>query len=601
MLSGACKAAGIATSVVPTQRLVLQWLFVDHVEEILTFASANIAANIDNTTMAAGRLLAWRRQFGRRGLVQRLRNLHKILITPDWNNFLAAVELEQALDWLRSARVVLEQFAVVEGASALPFMNEAVALVNDLAPSGWLGVSLYRFSPLDMTIVRELRRRTGKKTVIGGAATGHLGIPGVERVRKENCADYLILGPADLVLPSLIVAEKRSIPVDLPGVCVLRNGQAFRLRSPEPIADLDALPFPDFSQTRLDSYATPVPVLPLQSARGCPWKKCEFCSHYKGYIGAYHALSPGRFAETVEYYRDKYGCRHIVLHDEDLPPRRALRLAEAIDRRRLNDTVFVSYARPVRGYNDESTLSRLYKAGFVSFSWGVESGSQRVLDAISKGTHSKIVASLLKKAAASGIRNVCWVMIGLPTETANDLASTVSFVDETLDSVDYWLISRFRLQKDSMMATNPKRWGIVPGKDEDDPFSISDDRAVFLNGPDEAAVDAADAALTSVLSHNRGPLCSRLRIAAANRARIIPFLLVSRKRCEKRGSIGYIVGNIQQIGDQKFLRIGLNECITLSRSEADILAATNGRLSPLDQKHTHLLQKLGQYGVVALV
>ena len=57
------------------------------------------------------------------------------------------------------------------------------------------------------------------------------------------------------------------------------------------INNLDKLPYPDYSQFDLDLYLTPKRILPLQTARGCSWRKCAFCSHHAIDLGNYKTFS----------------------------------------------------------------------------------------------------------------------------------------------------------------------------------------------------------------------------------------------------------------------------------------------------------------------
>jgi hypothetical protein len=104
--------------------------------------------------------------------------------------------------------------------------------------------------------------------------------------------------------------------------------------------------------------------------------------------------------------------------------------------------------------------SKLASAGCVCLSFGMESGNQRILDLIDKGTKIHHMRETMKNFAEAGIAVQLMAFNGFPTETPAELQDTVRFVTET---DEYWAtggIGTFLLTGNAIVARNPERFGI---------------------------------------------------------------------------------------------------------------------------------------------
>ena len=110
-------------------------------------------------------------------------------------------------------------------------------------------------------------------TVGGGAGT---------RWRPARLIDYLIVGEGEKGLEAL---AKSALCPDggVPGLVYRKDGKIMK-NPARRVSRLDALPLPDFSDTPPGRYHSPAPVLPYLSSRGCPWRRCAFCTHQKTYL-----------------------------------------------------------------------------------------------------------------------------------------------------------------------------------------------------------------------------------------------------------------------------------------------------------------------------
>ena len=92
--------------------------------------------------------------------------------------------------------------------------------------------------------------------------------------------------------------------------------------------------------------------------------------------------------------------------------------------------------------------------------WGIESGNDRVLSLMKKGTNVKDVEIVLKRSHDAGIKNVTYIMFGFPTETKEEFLDTIQFLKRNDENIDLVSTSVFGLQKDTPVYKDPASFGI---------------------------------------------------------------------------------------------------------------------------------------------
>ena len=311
----------------------------------------------------------------------------------------------------------------------------------------------------------------------------------------ESLASFLISGsgrdasgtvsPAPGAIPGLLHprSEKPTADPHLgSGLRYTQEPQAMRLvhaRSfvrAEGIFDLDAMPLPDFSDFQLEKYHSPIPVLPYLASRGCPWKRCAFCTHQKTYLD-YREEAAAVTSSRLSALQEKYGVNHFCLVDEMVNPRRMERIAANLVQKGAR-LYFSAYARP-SGFS-RGALEKAHRGGLRLLMWGLESASQRVLDLMSKGTNAQDFAALLNSAREAGIWNLLFLILGFPTETRAEWQGTLDFLESNRESVQAVSRSRFILLEGSSVFLDPRSYGItrIIDRPQRDPVSIAYDYEV---------------------------------------------------------------------------------------------------------------------------
>lgn len=269
-----------------------------------------------------------------------------------------------------------------------------------------------------------------------------IGGPHVTAVPRETMAmfpqfDVGVVGEAEetiLELLDVFFRNHHELPT-VRGIVYQGKGESVLTERRPYIANLDDLPMPawDLLPDLATHYCPPVhtvkrlPAALLVTSRGCPLK-CIFCdrSVFGNKARAYSAEYV--MAMIGELYT-KYGIREFQFRDDNFLAfrPRLVELCRLIKESGLD--IVWSIAGRVDIVNPE-ILSLLRAAGCWQIWYGVESGSQKVLDAIKKGTTLEKARKAIRMTKEARISPCGFFMLGMPTETKEDIEATIRLSKE---------------------------------------------------------------------------------------------------------------------------------------------------------------------------
>ncbi len=216
-----------------------------------------------------------------------------------------------------------------------------------------------------------------------------------------------------------------------------------RSQVPLPFRQMDAIAVPDYSDFPWDRY--PVRVVPVLTGRGCQWSKCKFCSDIVTASGrSYRTRSIDSVLDELETQSKRHDTQNFIFIDLKLNsvPDMFTGISKHIQSRvpgaQWIGQVHVDL-RKNNGLSPEQ-LQAAATSGMRRISFGFESGSQRLLDDMDKGSTVQRNAEFVKDAYGAGLSLRCTMFKGYPTETADDLKKTADFLEEhgnMLDRVSY--------------------------------------------------------------------------------------------------------------------------------------------------------------------
>ncbi len=279
----------------------------------------------------------------------------------------------------------------------------------------------------------EIARQHGAKVVVHGSdATDHAA----EFLRLG--AECVLEGEAEYSLLHVVKALLAgSSPANIPGVMRLGrrgNREIVKTCSPHASRQKTALPLPARDLIDLSAYrkawkgAHGVFSLNLIASRGCPFR-CNWCA--KPIFGDSYQLRPALdVAIEMRLLKEKYGAEHLWFADDIFGLNRHWLEDFALAVERLHAAVpFKVQARADLMTSDAAKALR--RAGCSEVWMGVESGSQKILNAMDKGLLVEDVLSAREHLKREGIRTCYFLQLGYPGEQWKDIQKTIALVRET--------------------------------------------------------------------------------------------------------------------------------------------------------------------------
>jgi anaerobic magnesium-protoporphyrin IX monomethyl ester cyclase len=251
-------------------------------------------------------------------------------------------------------------------------------------------------------------------------------------------ADFVILGEAENTLLELIQAinNKETSFQHIAGLAFLQNSQVIKTPHRMVMKDLDALPLPAWDLIDIQPYRSMwlksigYFSLNVATTRGCPFK-CNWCAK-PIYGNRYNARSPEKVVAELKLLKEKFQFDHIWFCDDifGLKPGWINAFANLIEKEQLQFRFKIQARADL--LLQENTIKDLARAGCHNIWMGAESGSQKVLDAMDKGTTVEQIyqaTTLLKK---HGIHPSFFIQFGYPGETQEDIAKTIRMIKDLL-------------------------------------------------------------------------------------------------------------------------------------------------------------------------
>ena len=310
-------------------------------------------------------------------------------------------------------------------------LDEVARRIATLRPD-YLGLSATTISVANAARIaaRVKAILPGVVTILGGA---HVSAIPERTLEAFPSIDFGVVGEGEVSLFDLLARLESGLPVD--GVAGLAYRCAGRVRAnPRApyIDDLDALPppawdllpeFPHRFRPSLFTYPR-TPVATLITSRGCPFS-CTFCDRStSGRKGRMHSVEA--VARLCGMLVER-GVRHINFLD-DLFTVRKQRVADLCHAFLDHGFTFSWSCNSHPNLLDFATLQLMRRAGCWQIAYGIESGSQRVLDVVKREVRIPRMRETLRMTRAAGIRTKGFLMLGHPTEDLDSLAETATFL-----------------------------------------------------------------------------------------------------------------------------------------------------------------------------
>jgi anaerobic magnesium-protoporphyrin IX monomethyl ester cyclase len=266
------------------------------------------------------------------------------------------------------------------------------------------------------------------------------GSDSTDRYEKylEVGADFVLLGEAEHTLLELINAIEAG-PGDftsIQGIAFKQNEAIIKTARRAVIKDLDGLPLPAWDLIDLQPYQrmwmkhAGYFSMNMGTTRGCPFK-CNWCAK-PIYGNRYNTRSPKNVVDELKMLKSKYGFDHIWFCDDifGLKPGWVSEFADLVEEEKL------SFKFKMQGRVDlllkENNIKDLARAGCDNIWMGAESGSQKILDAMDKGTTVPQIYEATRLLKKHRIKPSFFIQFGYPGETKKDIEMTIKMINDLL-------------------------------------------------------------------------------------------------------------------------------------------------------------------------
>lgn len=321
-----------------------------------------------------------------------------------------------------------------------------------------------------LQVAQEIARRDPSMTIVFGG-------PNVTRAQQGDMAlrtgvpDAVVEGEGEETLVELLARlhEGRSID-DVRGIGRLVDGEPRWNEPRELIRDIDSLPFPDFTDFDWAAYPNPYEI-PIMASRGCVLK-CAFC-YETVYWKRYRTQSPRRVVAEIRHQLAIHPMRSDV---ESGRVRFGMSFADSLVNGHLGGLkrmaemlveadvgIYWNGQATINTRMDEEYFALLARSGCTGLSFGLESGSPRVLESMGKRFSIDEAGAFFRRAHRSGIELIVNVMVGYPTETRADFVETMRFLARVRRDIDLVNnVGATAVVGGSRLQLDPERYGIEP-------------------------------------------------------------------------------------------------------------------------------------------
>jgi radical SAM superfamily enzyme YgiQ (UPF0313 family) len=276
--------------------------------------------------------------------------------------------------------------------------------------------------------------------ILGGP---HVTVLDEQTLNEQPEVDIIVRGEGERTLLELADKASKSDMKNLDkieGITFRKNGNIIQTPDRPFIQNIDELPYPAFKHFDVRKYRLfGKTYLPVITSRGCPFQ-CTFCLASKMCGRGFRARSPKNVVDELEFLRDNYGADAFSFYDDTF----------TFDRQRARDICKEMKNRKLHLHWDCRTrvdriskedLAILRNANCQLIHFGVESGSQKMLNLMKKGTTVEQNARAIKWAKEVGISVAISVVVGYPGETPELMQETLDFMYKTRPDYVYMCVA----------------------------------------------------------------------------------------------------------------------------------------------------------------
>jgi len=316
-----------------------------------------------------------------------------------------------------------------EWADALDRHQPRIAVLYEDSFNYLSKMCLLRMREAALTMIDAARTRGVRVIVAGSDASDH------PEIYLNRGAAVVVTGEGEATLVEVLDAILRrsaTALTNIAGVCApTGRGGTWRTAPRDIIRDLDRLPRPAWDLIDVERYRAiwrkrhGYFSMNIATTRGCPYH-CNWCAK-PIYGQRYTVRSPELVADEIAWLVRTYRPDHLWIADDifGLKPGWIEQFSSLVNARQTR----VPFKCLLRADGVTPPVARALAAAGCRTVWiGAESGSQKVLDAMEKGTTVEQIHSATRRLRDEGIEVGFFLQFGYPGETRDDIERTLQMV-----------------------------------------------------------------------------------------------------------------------------------------------------------------------------
>lgn len=282
-----------------------------------------------------------------------------------------------------------------------------------------------------------------------------------EDLMKDTEANYAVINEGENTTAQLLnYLQVKNRVTGIKGLAYNENG-IIKSNLPSPvISDLDSIPFPARHLLDMEKYTRDYLKIwgiklgtthklrgaTMLASRGCPYH-CVYCSKIIWGIG-WRCRSAENIFQEIKELNIQYGINEIIFNDDEFVanPKIVMELCRLINKAKLE---VYWYCNGRINLVNKELLDAMYSAGCRGIAYGLESGSQEILDRMHKGVDLQQEREVVKLTRKAGIEVTGYFILGMLGETKKDIEATLHFARE-LD-LDYYGFSTMSPTHDTQL------------------------------------------------------------------------------------------------------------------------------------------------------
>ncbi len=212
--------------------------------------------------------------------------------------------------------------------------------------------------------------------------------------------------------------------------------------------DTVSAPSPDYQELTTKKYLAPGFILPYSASSGCYWNKCSFCPE-TAEGNPYTALPNEQVLLELKQLKAQTKPSLIHFLDNAISPKLMAALTE-----QPPGVPWYGFTRADKQLADPEFCRRLKQSGCLMLKLGLESGDQRVLDAMNKGIDLALVSRVLEALKQAGIATYVYLLFGTPAESIKEAGKTLFYIAKHHEAVTFLNLAIFNMPVCSPEASN---------------------------------------------------------------------------------------------------------------------------------------------------